>query len=209
MLKGNNSKIVRECLEERPWWIEMPISHNHNFNFKWSPISQGIKFELMSSITTTHNKQLVNHFEYHRELSRKSNLFKNLQTFGEIHHENIFNFIPLTFFVEINPEKSQSSLNSALHEFSCIYNIFDEYKERLKEGSDDPAKMAMELGARPSLLGGNNVRSPIMGGKGSKGKQKNNWNNISLYEKRFDKYSITNNYTIPLCHFNGIIYIYI
>lgn len=36
-------------MERRDWWIEIPPVHSM-FNFKWQPVSFGIKFELLSPI---------------------------------------------------------------------------------------------------------------------------------------------------------------
>jgi len=41
---GNNSKLVREVMQKRNWWIEIP-NYNSLYNFKWQPFSKGIKFE--------------------------------------------------------------------------------------------------------------------------------------------------------------------
>ena len=40
---GNNSKLIREAMKKRWWWIEIP-NINSLFNFKWQPFSKGIKF---------------------------------------------------------------------------------------------------------------------------------------------------------------------
>lgn len=65
---GNNSKLVKEAMRRRPWWIEIP-NIDSIFNFKWQPFSFGMKFrELVYKHT---NKQIVNHFEFHKRLSEK------------------------------------------------------------------------------------------------------------------------------------------
>ncbi len=46
-------------------------------------------------------RRLVNHFEFHRELTNKSLLIKNLTTFCEEHKLNIFDITPLTFILDI------------------------------------------------------------------------------------------------------------
>jgi len=79
-MKGNNSGIVRRALEARPWWVELPFG-GPNFNFLWQPFSNGINFD---NILDPCLKQVVNHFECHKELSRKSNLFLNLLDFAEV-----------------------------------------------------------------------------------------------------------------------------
>ena len=44
VMPGNNSKIIKEIMEKRDWWIECP-PFNTVFNLKWSPVSHGIKFD--------------------------------------------------------------------------------------------------------------------------------------------------------------------
>jgi hypothetical protein len=44
---GNNSGLLRKALDRRNWWIEIPAVHSM-FNFKWQPVSSGIKFERLS-----------------------------------------------------------------------------------------------------------------------------------------------------------------
>ena len=40
---GNNSNSIRKALASRSWWIEIQPVHSM-FNFKWNPVSDGIKF---------------------------------------------------------------------------------------------------------------------------------------------------------------------
>ena len=40
---GNNSGLIRTALKQRSWWIEIQPVHSM-FNFKWNPVSDGIKF---------------------------------------------------------------------------------------------------------------------------------------------------------------------
>jgi hypothetical protein len=41
--------LIRKALERRDWWIEIPAVHSM-FNFKWQPVSYGIKFERLSPL---------------------------------------------------------------------------------------------------------------------------------------------------------------
>lgn len=67
-------------MKTRSWWIELPVN-NPFFNFLWKPFSQGINFE---ETCNSPIKQVVNHFENHKEISRKSKLFLNFQEFAEV-----------------------------------------------------------------------------------------------------------------------------
>jgi len=65
----------------RPWWIELPL-HSILFHFKWHPITQGINFEKLSEQKS--EIQIVNHFEYNYEITRKDKLFSNLFSFLDV-----------------------------------------------------------------------------------------------------------------------------
>ena len=84
---GNNSTLVKRVMKTRNWWIELPFP-SPAFNFKWLPISKGINYEKLSIKDKKRYldspKQAVNHLEFHRELSRKSNLFINMELACEV-----------------------------------------------------------------------------------------------------------------------------
>lgn len=62
IIRGNNSELVKRCLDERGGdWQEIQ-SINTLFHFKWSPFSKGIKFDYL---TGHGQKKMVNHFEAH------------------------------------------------------------------------------------------------------------------------------------------------
>ena len=44
---------------------------------------------------------MVNHLEHHQLLTEKYNLLIVMQRFSELHKENTFELMPVTFFVEI------------------------------------------------------------------------------------------------------------
>ena len=67
-------------MEGRTWWIQVP-ANNPLYNFIWKPFSVGINFENIMKTTT---RQMINHFEKHKEISQKSHLFMNLQEFAEV-----------------------------------------------------------------------------------------------------------------------------
>ena len=89
ILEGNNSGIVRRIMQERDSWIELQFMCPQ-FNFKWQPWSRGIKFQNLSlarkATKDCKNEQMVNHFEFHKEITKKSNLYINMQIFSEVHH---------------------------------------------------------------------------------------------------------------------------
>jgi len=78
--KGNNSGIVKEAMLNRNWWIELPFI-TPTFNFKWQPVSYGMRF---SALNAGMHAQMLNHFEFHSQLSHKSSLFLNLEAYSEV-----------------------------------------------------------------------------------------------------------------------------
>lgn len=73
---GNNSNLIREAMQQRSWWVEIP-NVDSAFNFKWQPVSYRMKFRKLNQKGPV--KQVVNHFENHRCLTEKSNMFYFLQ----------------------------------------------------------------------------------------------------------------------------------
>ena len=57
---------------------------------------------------------MVNHFENHHLITEKFNLLAVMQKFCDIHKENTFDLMPITFFVEINDPNRENHLNQAL-----------------------------------------------------------------------------------------------
>ena len=50
---GNNSRLIREAMRRRPWWVEIP-NYSSIFNFKWQPTSRGMRFSEMISDGKSH-----------------------------------------------------------------------------------------------------------------------------------------------------------
>ena len=131
--QGNNSKLIREAFKRRKWWIEIQ-NMNNQFNFKWSPVSGGIKFRELE--TTQSIKQIVNHFECHRHLSNKNKMFENVKTYWENIKENVFKIIPLTFFISVDVTKNNSVIAS-MSDFINAYNLLEDHKAALKQIWDE------------------------------------------------------------------------
>lgn len=89
-MKGNNSGVVKRCMENRAGWEET-ADFNTMFNFKWQQTSYGIRFDQLS---INGKKQMVNHFINHASITTKDNLFKNLYDYLD---NKVFDYVPLTF----------------------------------------------------------------------------------------------------------------
>ena len=105
-------------MERRPGWEEIS-DFSTIFNFKWQPISRGIKFDMLS---TNGQRQIVNHFENHSEITTKDKLFMNLREYDV---DRVFQYVPLTFLIESNSDTFAEDLDK----FRTIYNICEQYNQ--------------------------------------------------------------------------------
>lgn len=73
---------------------------------------------------------MVNHFEFHKELSSKSNLLLNLQKYCEENKRFLFDIIPITFNLDLdNTEKFENEIQEFLNYYSS--------KSRLGYGNNE------------------------------------------------------------------------
>ena len=111
---GNNSKLIRDAMQKREGWFEVPCT-DPSFHFKWMPVSHPLKFEQLNNPNINQHpdkRQIVNHLEKHGNLSEKSKLFLNMLEYAQKKGENVFDFMPLTYFVSV--EVSKYALGQAL-----------------------------------------------------------------------------------------------
>jgi hypothetical protein len=80
---------------------EETAQYDSLFNFKWQPISFGLKYDLLSKYGL---KQLVNHIEGHENISTKDALFINLRSYCEKQNLNVFDIVPLTFLIDFKSD---------------------------------------------------------------------------------------------------------
>ena len=114
---GNNSQIVKRCLELRKDRWEETHDFDTLFNFKWHPLSRGIKFEM---INTNGTRQLVNHFENHECFTTKDWMFSNLLLHCETKKINVFDFTPLTFLLQVDSINYAFELEKFIQYFNYI-----------------------------------------------------------------------------------------
>ena len=111
-------------MKRRPWWIEIP-KFNSIYNFKWQPVSYGIRFPELQEGNSI--KQIVNHLEWHATLSEKSLLYETMKAYCESMKQNIFDIMPVTFLIEVESLKPHV-VNTAILPFMQNYNILEEHK---------------------------------------------------------------------------------
>ena len=120
----------------KEFWLETTPNDPH-FHFRWQPVSYGIKFESVGKEIGSDihpcQKQIVNHFEGHSCITEKSKLFINLRNYvSDKLNENVFDFIPLTFFVECDLSK-QKQFSKSMVEFMNAFYALDDIKKRTKK----------------------------------------------------------------------------
>jgi hypothetical protein len=110
------------------YWTEAP-GFSSAFHFKWQPISKGIRFEQLSML----QRQAVNHFECHGEVTTKDALFRNLFVHAESHKLNVFDCVPLTFVLDVDSADYAADYERFLH----CYNIIDGVQNSLSRDAAD------------------------------------------------------------------------
>lgn len=82
MHKGNNSYLIKRCMQNRSNWKELSDTKSHLFHFKWRHVSTTRDFSILSRVES--QPQVYNHCEYHSVISNKLNLFLNLMKICEV-----------------------------------------------------------------------------------------------------------------------------
>lgn len=85
-------------------------------HFKWTQTTYGTKFYKLNKSTLC-----FNHFEFHREISNKQYLVRNLVNFCESNKLNAFDITPTTFIIDLSDDLLELSLNAFVKFFN--YNM--------------------------------------------------------------------------------------
>ena len=59
-------------------------------------------------------RQMVNHLEFHQLITEKFNLLHSMQKFCDLNKENVFDFLPVTFYIEMPNFQKESAYNAAM-----------------------------------------------------------------------------------------------
>jgi hypothetical protein len=77
-------------------------------------------------------KQLINHVEYHSLITEKYNLLHVLQRFSEQQKENLWDMIPVTFYIEMSdPTVSTVYQQSMLH-FTQFWQTMEQHRSQIR-----------------------------------------------------------------------------
>ena len=81
--EGNNGELVRKIMNEtRSGYWKETLQIKGVIHFKWQQNIKDFNYERLNS-NALYN-QIVNHFEFHHEISTKAGLFKNLKSYCEV-----------------------------------------------------------------------------------------------------------------------------
>ena len=131
ILKGNNSQLVEKCLITRPSWEKISNSKNlYCCNLIWTELSQEIDYSMHGEISLS---QIINHFEFHNEISNKKNLFVNLIRYCEYNRLNLFSFYPLTIIIDFK----KNYFNEQIEGFKQIFNDIPSFVEDINKSNEN------------------------------------------------------------------------
>jgi hypothetical protein len=134
---GNDISTIKKCFEFRENWQLAPESFKSNeINFIWAPLSCQVKYDEIDPENNSNNTKistLVNHYEYHTQLSNKLKMFKNLMIYCEENHLDLFSIVPLTILIEY-----QSS--AFLRQFNCFSYVFNNITSFISESGKEKHK---------------------------------------------------------------------
>lgn len=69
------------------------------------------------TLSDLNSRQVVNHVEYHHLITEKFNLLHSMQKYCDLNKENVFDFLPVTFYIEMPNIQKESAYNSAMQPF--------------------------------------------------------------------------------------------
>lgn len=115
MGSGNNGRLVKKIMQQRGEQWEEVTSSSLAFNFKWLQNNKTYNYEKLTSGSGL--RQLVNHFEFHKEISSKAGLIKNLSFYCEQNKMNLFDITPITFVLDMNKEDFEQTLSTFINFF--------------------------------------------------------------------------------------------
>ena len=122
ILPGNNKELIVKCMKKRnDNWEEIDKDNYSYASFIWTPLSYEIDYTLAAKVN-----QIVNHFEYHSEISNKMRLFANLLRYCDLQKKiDLFSFFPLTIVIPLNDH--ENIFNEQLASFEKFYNSIGDY----------------------------------------------------------------------------------
>ena len=94
-------------------------------NFIWSHSSTRLDFSEFSKYRPAHIKKMTNHFEFHKEITNKMNLFLNMMIYCESTNLDLFSILPLTFPIRYESQNYINEISSFIQIFNNINKYLD------------------------------------------------------------------------------------
>lgn len=69
------------------------------------------------TLSDLNSRQVVNHVEHHSLLTEKFNLLHSMQKYCDLNKENVFDFLPVTFYIEMPNIQKENAYNAAMQPF--------------------------------------------------------------------------------------------
>ena len=76
---------------------------------------------------------MVNHLEHHSLITEKFNLLMVMQKFCDSIKENVFDIMPVTFYVEMPNVQKETAYNQALLPFINYYQALEDNKNVIEK----------------------------------------------------------------------------
>ncbi|CAD8103057.1 unnamed protein product [Paramecium sonneborni] len=117
---GNNNELIKKLLDERQNWVQVKDVTLKNINFKWQETEKGYEYRTLAGNLKDSTPQMLNHFEFHIEISNKYYLAQNFKTYCEKNLLNAQDYIPISFAIEC----TNSNLKAGLFQFLTFYRSY-------------------------------------------------------------------------------------
>ncbi|CAK93842.1 unnamed protein product (macronuclear) [Paramecium tetraurelia] len=119
---GNNSELIKRVFDYRSDWHQ--TTNIARANFRWQQSNHGYKYFKLNWHKS--HKELLNHFEFHPEISNKKNLLVNVSAACEILKLNPFDITPVTFAIDFTDSSVECNI-------SAFYNFYNKNAPEAKQ----------------------------------------------------------------------------
>ena len=117
---GNVESLVR-VLKKRSNWQFLQEINDPGVQFIWKQTNAGINFNVFTNQTSS-SLRIINHFEFHHEITQKDRLLANFARYCQGTKLNVFDFLPPSFEVKIDSKNISGSIEGIEVLFNLITN---------------------------------------------------------------------------------------
>ncbi len=138
---GNNSELVRQTFERRPWW-ELGKEDDPELNLKWLQVRSR---PVADAVRKAGSKQFLNHLDGLQCIGRKNELYFNLKAYCEQQKIDVHSMAPPTFIV------SAGEMCPEYHEFARICKGMENKNRKGAQGAKPADPKSPSKGAGGAL----------------------------------------------------------